>query len=286
MEFTILPERRERGGILYAGLVASLVLHFGAVGVLVGTVRPAKRDFDFRNVHHVKLVDLPGGDPTGQGGEPGEPAAAVKPAPEKKAEPRVEPPSKPAVPVVQPEEKPKVPIGKQKKKRGRTKPPAPKPSRSRGKAASKPLPGRTSKGFDEFVLARGVGLSSGGSGGSGGGGGGGTATGSMAVDSSDFHFLYYLNIIREKVSGSWIPPAGALTRSEGESGGSARAVIQFRILPNGDVISVGLEESSGVSLLDSSALRAIRAAAPFPPLPYEYAGENLGVHFGFTIHAD
>ena len=127
MEFTILPGRREKGGLLYAGLVASLVLHFGAVGVLVGSVQPARKDFDFRNVHHVKLVDLPGGDLTDRGGTPGEPAApAVKPAPKKKTEPKVESPSHEPVPVVQPEEKPKIPIGKQKKKRGKTrKPPEP-----------------------------------------------------------------------------------------------------------------------------------------------------------------
>jgi len=42
-----------------------------------------------------------------------------------------------------------------------------------------------------------------------------------------------------------------------------------------------VEQTSGDSLFDQSALRAVMEASPFPPLPQEFKASSLRVHFGF-----
>jgi TonB family protein len=47
-----------------------------------------------------------------------------------------------------------------------------------------------------------------------------------------------------------------------------------------------LEKSSGNTVYDQSALRAITEASPFPPLPPEFKAASLRVHFGFEFRPD
>lgn len=97
---------------------------------------------------------------------------------------------------------------------------------------------------------------------------------SITLDVQDFPYTYYLRLIHAKIDERWIRPGGPLTRSE-------RAVVLFEILPDGDVRNVKVEQRSGNERLDQSALRAIQDASPFPPLPQEFKGSHLRVHFGF-----
>ncbi len=91
-----------------------------------------------------------------------------------------------------------------------------------------------------------------------------------------FPFYYYIQILRDKVSSNWfkalVPPGVT---------GTYRVVIYFKIKRNGDVEELKIEESSGLESLDLSAFRAVKFSIPFPPLPREYEGEYLGVHFQF-----
>ncbi|MBN1879400.1 TonB family protein [bacterium] len=106
-------------------------------------------------------------------------------------------------------------------------------------------------------------------------GGGGQTMGSMRVDAKDFPFLYYLAMMKSKVSENWIPPFGSF---EAEN---KRVVISFRIDRQGRLLASGIEETSGDTILDQSALRAVIVSAPFPSLPEGYSDSSLGVHFGF-----
>ena len=44
-----------------------------------------------------------------------------------------------------------------------------------------------------------------------------------------------------------------------------------------------VEKSSGNTLYDQSAVRAVMEASPFPPLPPEFKASSLRVHFGFEF---
>jgi TonB family protein len=107
-----------------------------------------------------------------------------------------------------------------------------------------------------------------------------TATGSIAVDASDFPFTYYLRLIQSKIGERWSPPRAA-------AAGGERTVILFEIQRDGQVTREPmLERSSGNALYDQSALRAVMEASPFPPLPPEFKASSLRVHFGFEFQPE
>jgi len=93
---------------------------------------------------------------------------------------------------------------------------------------------------------------------------------------SSFPYTYYVLLIRDKVSDNWYTSLISSAIS-----GTVRAVVYFRILRNGQITDLKIEESSGIKSFDLSALRAVYSAAPFPPLPSGFEGEYLGVHFIF-----
>lgn len=93
-----------------------------------------------------------------------------------------------------------------------------------------------------------------------------------------FPYYYYIQILRDKVSSNWLK---ALV-SPGITG-TYKVVIFFKIKKNGDVDEIKIEESSGLESLDLSAYRAVKLSIPFPPLPRDYEGDYLGVHFQFEF---
>ena len=97
----------------------------------------------------------------------------------------------------------------------------------------------------------------------------------VAVDARKFPFSYYLSAIERRVSENWLSAQG------GRDGGVA-FVVYFRLSRNGRVSDLRVETPSGNAHFDRSALRAIRSADPFPPLPRAFGESWLGIHFTFT----
>jgi TonB family protein len=217
-------------------------------------------------IHYIPLNMVVAGGGGGGGGGTGRPAAG-KPAPPAKKETlrdlttpqKVQPESKPAMryPVEKPAKEPKTKV---EKKAAITK----TESSPQDKAAQ----GGTAEGT-EGGTGMGTGLRIGGGEGPGGPGYG---AGGLA----NFPYTYYLNIITDRVSSNWF----SSLVDPGVSG-SFQAVIYFRIEKSGQVSDIKIEQSSGVTPLDLSAVRAIKASAPFPPLPREYEDAYLGIHLIF-----
>jgi TonB family protein len=67
---------------------------------------------------------------------------------------------------------------------------------------------------------------------------------------------WYLAGVRRRIRGAWMPPAGA----------NPEVVVAFTIHTDGVVTDVHVAESSGNTLIDRAAQRAILVAAPFSPL--------------------
>lgn len=97
----------------------------------------------------------------------------------------------------------------------------------------------------------------------------------LVPDVTDFPYTYYLNIIQKKVNGNW--------KFEYKGAVNEKVIVNFKIYKSGQVQEVTVEKSSGISFLDQSALRAVLLSSPFPPLPAQYDGSFLGVHFGFEF---
>lgn len=79
---------------------------------------------------------------------------------------------------------------------------------------------------------------------------------------------YYSKIIKE-IHEQWSSPPG-VTKKDIE------AIISIRILKDGTAIVQKIEKSSGNTLFDKSAVRALAKASPLTPPPYEM---EIGVRF-------
>jgi colicin import membrane protein len=100
------------------------------------------------------------------------------------------------------------------------------------------------------------------------------ATSNVRVDDEDFRFAYYLEIIKERVSFNWSPPPVS-------GGRNVMCTVYFKIMRDGRISSVKVEQVSGFDLFDKSAVRAVNLSGPLPPLPAGFDGRWLGVHFEF-----
>ena len=109
------------------------------------------------------------------------------------------------------------------------------------------------------VRGQGFGLSS--AGGTGGG---------VTVDAVDFCCNEYIQTMVELVRQNW-------NNKQGVAGVST---MKFTIGRDGTITGILLEKSSGFTILDNEANRALRLAR-LPPLPREYPNATLGVHLEF-----
>ena len=84
---------------------------------------------------------------------------------------------------------------------------------------------------------------------------------------------------RSQITSKWIYPYEASSKGiEGE------LVIDFSIAKSGEVQSIELRKSSGVAILDEYAMRAVRLASPFPPVPDAISKGGLPIHGIFRYH--
>lgn len=98
---------------------------------------------------------------------------------------------------------------------------------------------------------------------------------SISVEGQRFPFSYYLAAIERKVSQNWY--SGVSSGVEGFT-----CLVFFRLRRDGRIDDVRVEQSSGNTYFDRSAMRAVRSAEPFPPLPRAFTDNYLGIHFTFA----
>jgi periplasmic protein TonB len=94
------------------------------------------------------------------------------------------------------------------------------------------------------------------------------ANGPVRLDTKDPQYVTYFNSIKRAIEVVWQYPELAL-----RYGLQGRLLLEFSILGNGDIESAKIVRSSGSNLLDEEALRAVKAAAPFGPIP-AWIGKN------------
>ena len=101
----------------------------------------------------------------------------------------------------------------------------------------------------------------------GGGGGfrgsqGGVVGQAVPLDTPDPNYREYMQRVRQRIYAKWNYPREAQDREL-----AGRLVIEFHIGKDGQLLSLELVSSSGESILDSSALNAVKMAERYPPLP-------------------
>ncbi len=238
-------------------------------------------------VHYVNLnfVGVPGGPGGGGGGggsglgaggsgSAGQPGAGVQPAARKETMKELTVPEKAQAGS---QSSLRYPEERTDKTKAREKTPPKKT------AIHAPQPGaETGAGTEGQVGGTGSGSTGGGGGsglrigvGEGPGGGFGFGYGDPLATGS-FPYTYYLQIIIDRVSGNWFTATNNLSFS-----GEYQSVVYFKILRNGQIADLRIEQPSNVPALDLAARRAIELASPFPPLPRDFEHDYLVIHLIF-----
>ena len=92
-------------------------------------------------------------------------------------------------------------------------------------------------------------------------------------------YAWYVAAMRNRVSANWL-----MTTVSPSIVTAPRTYLTFEIMRDGTVNDVQITQSSGVAEVDRSALRAILASNPLPPLPADYRGGSVNVQFYFDFH--
>jgi len=192
------------------------------------------------------------------GSLPGPPAATTSPPVE--APPPPEPQAPPEGVTVQ--EKPPAPKPKKKapeKKSEPKKPPQPQPAAPQG-----PTDTATENPSAAGQIA-----------------GSAAAGGSVsALDLGDVAFAWYRAAVANALYGSWRRPILSGLREPVE------VRVAFEIMRDGTVRGLRVDESSGVPVLDRSALRAVDEAAPLPALPTTLREPYLPATIVFRLYPE
>ncbi len=88
---------------------------------------------------------------------------------------------------------------------------------------------------------------------------------------------YYAELIRQRIAQNW-QTNGLDARSQ-----RTPAIVNFYIMRDGSVKNPQIVQSSGNPTIDDSALRAVYASSPLPPLPPQVTENSISAQFTFNL---
>ena len=98
----------------------------------------------------------------------------------------------------------------------------------------------------------------------------------ISLDTKDKRYVSYARLIKGRIGSQWKYPSAARDRLiEGQ------LMVLFSLVKKGEVIEIRVLDPSGYAVLDEEAVRAIRAAAPFPPFPDHVTVKRLNIEASF-----
>ncbi len=111
---------------------------------------------------------------------------------------------------------------------------------------------------------------------------GGDAT---SLNSRRWKYASFFNRVRDQVAQHWHPEVVHAARDPTGSryGFKTRTTrLLIRLNPDGSLKAIKLDQAAGLDFLDEEAIRAVRAAQPFPNPPAQLVDPNTGfIDFGF-----
>jgi len=101
---------------------------------------------------------------------------------------------------------------------------------------------------------------------------GGNGNAPVSLNTKDPAYVSYFNRIKHAIEINWEYPE--LAKRYGLQG---KLAVEFSVAADGHLENLRITRSSGSQLLDDEAIRAIRAAAPFPRIPTWIKGSPLPI---------
>lgn len=127
----------------------------------------------------------------------------------------------------------------------------------------------------------------------GGGGAGGAADGRggiegepVPLETKDPRYSDYLDRVRRMIKEKWGYPCvreGGARECEYKS---AQLIIEFGIAKDGKVPFVNVRRSTGYEVMDEYAVRAVKLASPFPPVPDSLSRKGIPILATFNYIVD
>jgi protein TonB len=105
------------------------------------------------------------------------------------------------------------------------------------------------------------------------------AKGPIHLDTREPLYLPYFETIKRAIERVWEYPETAL-----QSGLEGRLILEFTVLDNGALVGPRLVRSSGFLQLDEEAMRAVRAASPFRPIPTSIGRDRIDIVASFEYY--
>ncbi|MCX5872873.1 MAG: TonB family protein [Deltaproteobacteria bacterium] len=96
------------------------------------------------------------------------------------------------------------------------------------------------------------------------------------INTREDKFFSYMLHLKRKIQGVWVYPTAAA-----QSGLGGSLAVEFSISKEGELLYVNLLDSSGHSILDESAMKAIKSAAPYYPFPPRLHAKRLRIRANF-----
>ncbi len=104
-------------------------------------------------------------------------------------------------------------------------------------------------------------------------------TGGLRTESLELKHKAYFSLIRDRVQANWIYP-------ETFDNEKISVIVSIRIGRDGTLLKSWVEKGSGNRQFDESLLKAVRKAAPFPPLPEDFTEDTLETGLRFCPTCD
>ncbi len=92
------------------------------------------------------------------------------------------------------------------------------------------------------------------------------------LNTKEFKYISYFSKIKSKIELVWTYPQVSVIRGE-----QGTVHLKFTIVEDGNLEDVQLIKSSGYSALDEEAIRAVKMASPYPPLPKNWGLKKLHI---------
>ncbi|MBF0611651.1 MAG: energy transducer TonB [Magnetococcales bacterium] len=100
--------------------------------------------------------------------------------------------------------------------------------------------------------------------------------GAVDINTRQVKYADYFRGVKHRIEQVWVYPNSAKKNRQ-----TGNLLLEFTIDREGNMVEIELLRSSGVSLLDDAAIKAISKAGPFPPLPNEWNKQQLRVKVTF-----
>ncbi len=100
-----------------------------------------------------------------------------------------------------------------------------------------------------------------------------SASANVSADLPNFPYPWYISELRAALWAQW---------SKNLPSFSGKCEVVFEIMPDGRIVDLKTESSSGNSDFDLTALSSVQDASPFPPLPRDFHLPFLKIHLALT----